>query len=292
MALSEHGIEVKRLQLLTRRVLRTDLMGEYRSAFRGSGLAFAELREYQPGDDIRHIHWKVTARSKAPYVKVYEEERELQVYVLLDQSLSMSLGYEHSRLFRARLFTSVVAHLAAGNRDKIGFCSFDSKVLEFLRASSRPFQIQRVLWSATDVYSPTANAATDPSVAMRTYMQRVKRASLVFLISDFYCQLDPLLVRSLSQRHDLVLVSVEDVLDEMEGATGLMRIADPESGYARLVDAGSSRVKKALHTYRRRRRESLQEIATQSGVDVIFVEQEVVAPLQELMARRKRVHGL
>lgn len=237
--------EVRRLEITTRHLVRDIVAGEYSSAFRGRGVEFAEVREYQPGDDVRTIDWNVTARLGSAYVKRYLEERELTVGFVVDFSASKRFGSR--RRTKGELATEVCAVLAlaaAGNNDRVGALFFTDRVEQMIPARKGRRHVLRII---SDLLSfQPAGTGTDLTGAL-TYLESVlRRRSVLFVVSDFMTSGYRSALGRLARKHDVVAVQLVDPRERELPDAGLMTLRDPESGAWRYVDTGSEAVRSAF----------------------------------------------
>jgi len=252
--------QIRRLQLRARRAVEDLLGGEYHSVFKGMGIAFEEVREYQPGDDVRTIDWNVTARMGHPFIKRYIEERELTVMLVVDCSASQLFGTGlHQKREVAAEVAAVLAFSAISNNDKVGLIALTDRVERFVAPRKGTRHVLRLIRDILFFQ------AVRPGTCLRAgldYVNRVlRRRSIVFLLSDF---LDRDFERSLKQtgrRHDLIGVHISDELE----------LEDAETGARLLVDTASRRVREAFAEAGRRRREELRHLAHQARMDLVEV---------------------
>lgn len=237
--------KVRKIEIKTRGLSQNIFAGEYHSAFKGRGMMFSEVRAYQYGDDIRDIDWNVTARQNAPYVKVYEEERELTVMLLVDVSGSRNFGAAGPE--KREMIAEIAATLAFSaiqNNDKIGALFFSDKVEKFITPKKGRRHILYLIRELLD-FKPE-HQGTDIAAAVRYATDAIKKRCTLFLISDFIDSGDyskPLTVAA--NRHDVMAVQVYDHRDAEMPNMGLMRVQDLETGATRWVDTGSARVRRA-----------------------------------------------
>jgi uncharacterized protein (DUF58 family) len=240
--------KVRKIEIKTRRLSRQIFAGEYHSAFKGRGMAFSEVREYQFGDDVRSMDWNVTARLNSPYVKVFEEERELTVMLLVDVSGSRLFG--SSTRTKKELVTEIAAVLAfsaSSNNDKVGALFFSSGVEKFIPPKKGRTHMLRIVREL--LFFEPENNGTDISAALRYLSNVLKKRCTAFLLSDMIDvddNLSPRYEHSLriaSARHDIYVVSVYDRRERDLPDVGLIRIADSETGKELWVDTSSSRVR-------------------------------------------------
>jgi uncharacterized protein (DUF58 family) len=226
---------VRHLQIRARRLVRMFLLGEYHSVFRGRGIEFSEVREYFPGDDVRTIDWNVTARMGAPYVKKFVEERELEVFLLVD--LSASGNFSSTEVTKRELaaeLATVLAFAAQANNDRVGLIAFTDRVERYLRPRKG---VQQVLRLARElIYQRPVGRGTDIGQALDLLMRVAKRPGVVFLMSDFHAAGFEASLRLAAQRHDVIAVSLTDPRELELPRAGLVALRDAESGAEVLID--------------------------------------------------------
>ena len=257
--------QVRRLTIRSRRAVEEVFSGAYRSAFRGQGLEFAEVREYVPGNDIRSIDWNVTARAGRPFVKRFEEERELTVVVALDLSGSLAFGSRaRAKRDAAAEAGALLALAAARNRDRVGLLLFTERVELYLppgKSRSRALRIARELLA----FEPEGKG-TDVAGALGFLHRVLRRRSVVFLLSDWRAASFDRPLSLLSRKHDVVALEVADPLEREAPARGLLRIRDLETGKAAWVDASSRAARGAWRASVARRARELDQIFRRAGV--------------------------
>jgi uncharacterized protein (DUF58 family) len=262
--------QVRRLRLRAKRAVEDLLGGEYRSVFKGSGIAFEEVREYQVGDDIRTIDWNVTARMGHPFVKRYIEERELTVVLVMDVSASQEFtsGLYPKREVLAEI-AALLAFCAVASSDKVGLIAASDRVEKFLPPRKGTRHALRLI---RDVL---VFQATHPGTNLRValdYLNRVlHRRAIVFVFSDFLDQGYERAFQRTARRHDLVAVSMADPRETTLPAAGLVVLEDAETGAQTLVDTSSPAVRRAYEEAARRRLEALRLLARSSNVDLVEV---------------------
>jgi uncharacterized protein (DUF58 family) len=278
--------ELKRLEIKTRRVLDADLCGQYRSAFRGSGLVYADLREYQPGDEIKSIHWKISARAGKVYVKSYEEDRQLNLMLVIDISSSTLFGAARSKHAKAFEFAALIAMLAQTNGDSVGLCLFSDEVEEFLPPSKARTRFQRVILSLLQhrELKPASNLAG----ALEHILRHQKRRSVVFVVSDFLCPKFEEQLLKLSLKNDVVCVLLEDALDQALPSAGIVEFIDAESNELYALDTSSARVQRALEKLHQERLSNLRRVCLAAQTDLITIRDSTLKPLLDLMERRSK----
>ncbi len=276
--------ELKRLEIRSRRLADADLVGSYRTAFRGTGLTFSELREYQAGDDVRHIHWKATARGKTAYVKTYEEDRQLNIVLALDMSRSMLYGSPRSKLARARELCALITTLARKTQDNVSLCLFADDIIEYLPLRTGRKQVMRVLYTLFEDRIQPPETRID--IALSHLLLHLKKTSVIFLISDFLTKTvydDEL--SKVSSRHDLICVEIADPNPSLLPRAGLITLVDAESGAKRVIDSSDKRVRTALKEQSLQHSRHLDSLCKRVKADAIRIE-DTLEPLTNLMKYR------
>jgi uncharacterized protein (DUF58 family) len=262
--------QIRRLQLKARRAVEDLLGGEYHSVFKGTGIAFEEVREYQPGDDIRAIDWNVTARIGHPFVKRFIEERELTVLLVVDCSGSQQFGtrIQQKREVAAEL-AAVLAFSAISNNDRVGLLQFTDRVERFVPPRKG---VRHVLRLIRDVlFFQPQHRGTSLREGL-DYLNRVlHRRTIVFLFSDFLDRGFESAFKRTGRRHDLIAVRVGDAREDELPPVGLVELEDAETGRHVLLDSGSRRVREAYAAAAHQRRDALTQLAHTAGVDLIEV---------------------
>ncbi|MDE6072658.1 MAG: DUF58 domain-containing protein, partial [Muribaculaceae bacterium] len=237
--------KIRKIEIKTRGLSQNIFAGEYHSAFKGRGMIFSEVREYQPGDDIRDIDWNVTARHNKPYVKVYEEERELTVMLLIDVSGSRNFG-ARGDLKKERMaeIAATLAFSSIQNNDKVGVIFFSDKIEKFIPPKKGKKHILLIIREIIS-FEPESTG-TNIDVALQFMTNAIKKRCSAFLISDFIDDHDYFKSMSIANRkHDLASIQVYDKRDAEMPNVGLIRIKDLETGQDRWIDTSSSYVRKA-----------------------------------------------
>jgi uncharacterized protein (DUF58 family) len=263
--------EVRRLEITTRHLVRDIMAGEYSSAFRGRGVEFAEVREYQPGDDIRTIDWNVTARLGSAYVKRYLEERELTILFLAD--VSASGGFGTRRRTKGELAIEVAAVLAlaaARNNDRVGVAFATDRIEHYVAPAKGRRQALRVISDLLS-YQP-GSPGTDLARALTELEPVLRRRAVIFLLSDFLAGgYGPALAR-LARRHDVIGVQVADPRERELPDVGLVTLWDPESGAWRIVNTGDALVRRRFQERAETWDRELIETFSESGADLLQLE--------------------
>jgi uncharacterized protein (DUF58 family) len=271
--------QVRRLTIRSRRAVEEVFSGAYRSAFRGQGLEFAEVREYVPGDDIRSIDWNVTARAGRPFVKRFEEERELTVVVALDLSGSLAFGSRaRAKRDAAAEAGALLALAAARSRDRVGLLLFTDRVELFLppgKSRSRALRIARELLA----FEPEGRG-TDLAGAFEFLHRVLRRRAVVFLLSDWRATSFDRPLSLLARKHDVVALDVADPLEREAPTRGLLRVRDLETGRRAWVDASSRAARGAWRASVARRAKELDQIFRRAGVPRLSLDADrAVAPV-------------
>ena len=288
METSELLKRVRQIEIKTRGLSNNIFAGEYHSAFKGRGMAFAEVREYQYGDDIRDIDWNVTARFNKPFVKVFEEERELTVMLCVDVSGSLEFGTCVQT--KRRLQTEIAATLAFSaiqNNDKIGVIFFSDKIEKFIPPKKGRKHILYIIRELLE-FKPESNR-TDVGMAVEYLTSVIKRRCTAFLLSDFIDEKDfrqPLTIAN--RKHDVVAIQVYDRRAAELPDVGLMQIRDAESGQEMLTDTSSKKVRNQHAAWWRTMQGKLNDTFTRSGVDNVSVrtDHDYVTALMGLFRQR------
>jgi uncharacterized protein (DUF58 family) len=279
--------KVRRIEIKTRGLSRHIFAGEYHSAFKGRGIAFSEVREYQYGDDIRSIDWNVTARFNHPYVKVFEEERELTVMLLIDVSGSGNFGTAVA--FKRDIMTEVAAVLsfsAIFNNDKIGVIFFSDKVEKFIPPLKGRKHILRIIRELLDFKSESSMTSLDEPLRFLT--NAIKKRCTAFIISDFLVPDFEEAMRIASNKHDIVALKVFDPVEQSIPDVGLVKVADSESGEEKWIDTSSRATRDAYRKWWIAHMELIKNIFNRCGVDSAELRTDVdyVKPLIKLFESR------
>jgi uncharacterized protein (DUF58 family) len=285
--------KVKRIEISTRGLVNEIFSGEYHSVFKGRGMSFAEVREYQYGDDIRSIDWNVTARTGTPFIKINEEERELTVMLVVDVSASGNFGtVERMKAEIAVEICALLAFSAIKNNDKVGLIIFSDRIEQFVPPRKGRKHVLRVLREL--LYHKPEGRGTDVAGALE-YLSRVtKRRAVVFLVSDF---LSPDYQKELSvagRRHDVVAIRVSDERERNLPRIGLVELEDAETGEQVLVDTSSSEFQRALAKLNESREADRESLFRKTKVDVVDIKthEQYVEPLMNFFKNRaKRVRA-
>ena len=282
--------KVRKIEIKARGLSQQMFSGEYHSAFKGRGMAFSEVREYQYGDDVRNIDWNVTARLAHPYVKVFEEERELTVMLLVDVSGSGRFG-THSQ-FKEELAAEVAATLAfsaIANNDKVGMLLFSDRIEKFIPPKKGRSHILRIIRELI-TFKPESNG-TDLGLALGYFQNVIKKRCTAFLLSDFYDRGYSDALKLAAGKHDLVALRLVDRREEKMEDLGLVKFYDPESTETLWVDTGDAAVRRAVDARTAAHSREVEETMRRYGIDMATMHtgEDFVAPLRGLFARRSCV---
>lgn len=288
METSELLKRVRRIEIKTRALTNNIFAGEYHSAFKGRGMSFAEVREYQAGDDIRDIDWNVTARMNRPYIKVFEEERELTLMLLIDLSASQRFG---TRLRTQRdLSTEIAATLAFSamqNNDKIGVIFFTDRIEKFIPPQKGRKHILYIIRELLN-FEPQGRR-TNVAIPLEYLVKIITKRSIAFVLSDFLTTQDfskPLLVAA--RKHDVVALQLYDHNMAALPNVGLLKITDAETGHEQYIDTSSVEVRRHQQQWWAKQSKQLSELFRKSNVDFTSVatDMDYVRPLMQLFAQR------
>lgn len=278
---------VRRIELRTKGLSSQLFSGEYHSAFKGRGMAFSEVREYAPGDEIRTIDWNVTARTGIAHVKVFEEERELTVMLLVDVSASDDFGA--TMMTKRSLITELSAVLsfsAIQNNDKVGVIFFSDRIENFIPPKKGRSHILMIISTLLE-FKPEGKR-TDISLALGYLNQVVKKRSTAFLLSDFMDDGFENALKIANKKHDIIALQVNDRKEKVLPDAGIVRFSDRESGMTQWVDTSNKKVRTKYAAEALRHNAELQEIFRRSGVDNqrLLTDEPYIVPLMQLFKRR------
>lgn len=285
METSELLKKVRKIEIKTKALSRQIFSGQYHSAFKGRGMAFSEVREYQYGDDIRFIDWNVTARFHKPYVKVFEEERELTVMLLIDVSASGLFGSVAQKRETICEIAAILAFSAAQNNDKVGAVFFTSEVEKYIppqKGRSHLLHIIREMLNFEPVHT-----GTDISAALRFLRNVQKRKSTAFLLSDFMDSQYEEAVKIACKAHELIAIHVYDPMEKSLPDWGLLRMKDRESGKSFMLDSSSAFNRKAFEEYRKDEDRARHSVMTKYGISHVSLGagEDYVKPLINMFSK-------
>jgi uncharacterized protein (DUF58 family) len=281
--------KVRKIEIKTRGLSNHLFSGEYHSAFKGRGMAFSEVREYQVGDEIRTIDWNVTARFNHPYVKVFDEERELTVMLLMDVSGSENFGtISQQKQDLATELCAVLAFSAIQNNDKVGVIFFSDKIEKFIPPKKGRSHILMIIRELID-FKPE-NKGTDVAEALKYFTRAIKKKCTAFIISDFMSGTFETELKIANKKHDIIALRLYDKHEEEFPNLGLIPVKDEETGQISWVNTGDVNVRNAFRNEALKRNASLKEVFKKSGVDAtdIGTHETYVKPLMTLFKKRER----
>ena len=271
METSEILKKVRKIEIKARGLSSNVFAGQYHSAFKGRGMAFSEVREYQYGDDVRDIDWNVTARFHRPYIKVFEEERELTVMLMIDVSGSLDFGTQ--RQMKRDMVTEIAATIAFSaiqNNDKIGVVFFSDRIEKYVPPKKGRKHILYIIREMLD-FQPQSHR-TDIKQALEFLTSVAKRRCTAFVLSDFYDTQDFLQPLQIANRkHDVVALQVYDIRAKELPNVGLIRVVDAETGYEQYIDTSSRQLRQAHERYWRNAQEKLIDTMSKSNVDLVSI---------------------
>ncbi len=282
--------KIRKIEIKTRGLSNHIFSGQYHSVFKGKGMAFSEVREYFYGDDVRNIDWNVTARYNHPFVKVFEEERELTVMLLIDVSASSLFGTH--KQFKNELITEIAAVLsfsAIQNNDKVGVIFFSNKIEKFIPPKKGRTHILRIISELLQVQPE--DKQTDIGEALRYFSNMIKKRCTVFIFSDFLDSNDfGDSLKITSRKHDLISVQISDPAEMKLHNVGLLKIKDMETGKYFWIDTSQKNTRKHFAQYQHEHQQRLQSLMTKNGIDLLQIEtgQDYVKPLMGLFKRREK----
>jgi len=281
--------QVRQIEIRTKGLVNHLFSGEYHSVFKGMGMEFSEVREYQFGDDIRNIDWNVTARFGHPYIKVFEEERELTVMLLVDLSGSLMFGsVSKTKQQVAAELSAILAFSALKNNDKVGLILFSDKIEKFVPPRKGNKHVLRIIRELLS-FEPEGNA-TDIKSALEFMNGAIKKKSIVFLLSDFMDQGYEKILGVLGRKHDLIGVVIEDRRENEIPPLGLIKFTDAETGEERWIDTSSFAVRNRLKQSREKAINIRNSVFISSGLDKIHVQagEDYIKPLVQFFKMRER----
>ncbi len=278
---------VRKIEIKTKGLSSQIFSGEYHSAFKGRGMAFSEVREYVDGDDVRNIDWNVTARFGNPYVKVFEEERELTVMLLVDVSQSGMFG-SNTQLKKDLIteLTATLAFSAIQNNDKAGVIFFSDKIEKYIPPKKGKTHILRIIRELVD-YKPDSKG-TNISLVLKYLNNTIKKRCIAFVISDFMDSGFDDAIKVSSKKHDLAALRIFDPREEEMPDVGLVRFKDAETGFVSVMDTSDANVRNNYRLFFQQTARQTTELLNKSGVDHVAIrtDQSYVRPLMSLFKQR------
>ena len=281
--------KVRHIEIRTKGLVNDLFGGEYHSIFKGRGMTFSEVREYVAGDDIRMIDWNVTARNEAPFVKIFEEERELTVYLLVDVSQSGNFGTINQ--FKSELAAEIAAVLgfsAIKNQDKVGLILFSDDVEKYIAPKKNKSHILRVIREV--LFNKPASSGTSIQAGIDFLMKVAKRKSVVFLISDFIDQGYWKSLKLANNKHDMIGIRISDPAEQLIPDIGLIKIQDPETNEKIWVDVSSNKDRENLSRSVNEKWDIFERECSRNQFDVINIStgKDYVNPLMNFFRKREK----
>lgn len=280
--------KVRKIEIKTRGLSNQIFAGQYHSSFKGRGMAFSEVREYQYGDDVRNIDWNVTARFNKPFIKVFEEEREMTVMLLIDVSSSHEFGTLQS--FKQDVITEISAVLsfsAIKNNDKVGVIFFSDKIEKFIPPKKGSTHILRIIRELVDFKAE--HKGTDVAEALKFLTNAIKKRCTAFVISDFKSPTFTDALKIANNKHDMMAVRIFDQRENEIPNVGLIQMVDNETGQNQWVDTSDKKIRNYYASKARENESRVKEVFKKSGVDLAEVStgQDYVKPLVAMFKKRE-----
>ena len=281
--------KVKRIEIATKRMMNDSMTGGYKSHFRGQGVQFSEHRTYSPGDDIRHLDWKVSARSKEPLIKQYEEERELNVFIIADLSASQDFGsIKQPKKDLVAELGAMIAFAASTSGDKVGVLIVTNAVKKIIPLKKGKNHVLRIIHDLLSF--PTEPGGTALKEAFEEARHLMKHAGIVFVLSDFQAEGYENAIRQLGKKHDVVAVKIEDPAENHFGSLGFLSLQDPETGREIEVEAGSFAFQREMSAKLKDFDQKTKQIFNHARVEVLRVntKEDYAESLVQFLKRRKQ----
>jgi len=281
--------QVRQIEIRTKGLVNQVFSGEYHSVFKGRGMEFSEVREYQFGDDIRNIDWNVTARFGHPYIKIFEEERELTVILMVDLSGSLMFGsVSKTKQQIAAELSAILAFSALKNNDKVGLILFTDKIEKFVPPRKGRIHVLRIIREVLS-FEPEGKS-TNLRGALEFMHNAIKKKSIAFLISDFIDEGYEKILRIVGRKHDLIGVVLDDKREKEIPNIGMIKLTDSETGAERWVDTSSGKVREKISGVRKENERIRNSVFVKSGLDKIEVTtgSNYIQPLVQFFRRRAR----
>lgn len=281
--------QVRQIEIRTRGLVNQVFSGEYHSVFKGRGMEFSEVREYQFGDDIRNIDWNVTARFGHPFIKIFEEERELTVILMIDLSGSLIFGsIEKTKQQIAAELSAILAFSALKNNDKVGLILFTDKIEKFVPPRKGKKHVLRII---REVLSFKPEGKTTNLKSALEYMNNaIKKRSIVFLLSDFMDNGYEKILSVVGKKHDLIGVVINDIREKFIPKLGLIKFVDAETGEEKWIDTSSKIFQNNLEELRLKNEQQMKSLFTKTRLDSILIQtgEDYVKPLVQFFKMRER----
>tara|TARA_B100001250_G_scaffold77925_1_gene63958 strand:+ start:8574 stop:9452 length:879 start_codon:yes stop_codon:yes gene_type:complete len=279
--------KVRLVEIKTRKLVNNLFGGEYHSAFKGSGMEFAEVREYIPGDDIRSIDWNVTARTGKPYIKKYDEERELSVIIMVDVSASSFFGTGNSLKTDVMIeLSSIISFSAIKNNDKVGLLLFSDKIEKYIPPSKGKKHVLRVIREL--IYHKSSYNSTNINIPLEHIQKVIKRKSILFLLSDFWSPDFSKSIKSINKKHDLINMQILDSTEEKIIDLGLIKFHDIETQKSIWLNTGNNKNRIQINKNIIKINKNIKKIFTKNKIDFISINsnKDYIKPLEIFFHKR------
>ena len=279
--------KVRLIEIKTRHIVNNIFGGEYHSAFKGMGMEFAEVREYYPGDDIRAIDWNVTARTGKPFIKKYDEERELTVMLIVDVSASGFFGTGESLKSDIMIeLASILSFSAIKNNDKVGLLLFSDKIEEFIPPKKGKSHVLRVIREM--IYHKAKDRKTDISIALEHIQKVLKRKSIIFLLSDFWDDSYQQTMKLINKKHDLINIQILDKAEIAIPKLGMVKFHDAETQKSAWLDTNNKQVQNISTKYIQNKNKVIKEFCKKNKIDFISIDtaEGYLNPLEQFFSTR------
>ena len=283
--------KVRLIEIKTRYIVNNIFGGEYHSAFKGMGMEFAEVREYYPGDDIRAIDWNVTARTGKPFIKKYDEERELTVMLIVDVSASGFFGTGESLKSDIMIeLASILSFSAIKNNDKVGLLLFSDKIEEFIPPKKGKSHVLRVIREM--IYHKAKDRKTDISIALEHIQKVLKRKSIIFLLSDFWDDSYQQTMKLINKKHDLINIQILDKAEIAIPKLGMVKFHDAETQKSAWIDTNNKQVQNISTKYIQNKNKVIKEFCKKNKIDFISIDtaEGYLNPLEQFFSSRMHRH--
>ena len=283
--------KVRLIEIKTRHIVNNIFGGEYHSAFKGMGIEFAEVREYYPGDDIRAIDWNVTARTGKPFIKKYDEERELTVMLIVDVSASGFFGTGESLKSDIMIeLASILSFSAIKNNDKVGLLLFSDKIEEFIPPKKGKSHVLRVIREM--IYHKAKDRKTDISIALEHIQKVLKRKSIIFLLSDFWDDSYQEPMKLINKKHDLINIQILDKAEIAIPKLGMVKFHDAETQKSAWIDTNNKQVQNISTKYIQNKNKIIKEFCKKNKIDFISIDtaEGYLNPLEQFFSTRMHRH--
>ena len=283
--------KVRLIEIKTRHIVNNIFGGEYHSAFKGMGMEFAEVREYYPGDDIRAIDWNVTARTGKPFIKKYDEERELTVMLIVDVSASGFFGTGESLKSDIMIeLASILSFSAIKNNDKVGLLLFSDKIEEFIPPKKGKSHVLRVIREM--IYHKAKDRKTDISIALEHIQKVLKRKSIIFLLSDFWDDSYQQTMKLINKKHDLINIQILDKAEIAIPKLGMVKFHDAETQKSAWIDTDNKQVQNISTKYIQNKNKVIKEFCKKNKIDFISIDtaKGYLNPLEQFFSTRMHRH--